>query len=231
MIRRPAQGMPQARVQQEQHRRPIETAEVLQVPLARAERLAKRCLDLAVASVLLLVLGPLLLAIAVMIRLDSKGPALFRQTRVGCGGRQFMIYKFRSMHTTDDGPIVRQAGREDARITRVGRMLRGNSLDELPQLLNVVIGDMSLVGPRPHAVAHDRHYAALITDYASRHQVLPGITGWAQVTGFRGETPTVACMQGRIERDLWYIRNWSVWLDIKILCMTVVAVARRTNAY
>lgn len=214
------------------HRDSIEASVPLTAhALSRPAIILKRCLDVSVAAALILVLGPILIAIAIAIRLDSRGPVLFRQTRVGLGGRHFMIYKFRSMVTTDDGSIVRQAERDDPRITRVGRLLREYSLDELPQLLNVVIGDMSLVGPRPHAVAHDRHYQALIAGYPGRHSALPGITGWAQVTGHRGETPTVACMEARIERDLWYIRHWSIWLDIKILVMTVGAVVRRTNAY
>jgi Undecaprenyl-phosphate glucose phosphotransferase len=200
-------------------------------PLTSGERMLKRCLDVTVATALLLLLSPLLIAIAILIRLDSRGPILFCQKRVGFCGRTFMIYKFRSMTTTEDGPVIRQVERGDARITRVGRILRELSLDELPQLINVVIGDMSLVGPRPHAVAHDRYYESLIPDYAWRHHALPGITGWAQVTGYRGGTPTLACMEERIERDLWYIRNWSIWLDLKILFMTIGTVTRPTNAY
>lgn len=210
----------------------IETSEPLTARApARPDRLLKRCLDISVASVLLLLLSPLLLAIAIAIRLDSRGPVLFRQTRVGFGGQHFMIYKFRSMHTTDNGSLVRQAERNDPRITRVGRHLREHSLDELPQLLNVVIGDMSLVGPRPHAVAHDLHYQGLIAEYPLRQRALPGITGWAQVSGYRGETSALACMEARIEHDLWYIRHWSNWLDVRILFMTIGAVVRRTNAY
>jgi exopolysaccharide biosynthesis polyprenyl glycosylphosphotransferase len=215
-----------------QNRRLADAALELQAPpLSRTERMLKRCLDVTAASALLLVLSPILLVIAIMIRLDSRGPVFFRQARVGFCGRPFRIYKFRSMHTTEDGPIVKQAERGDARITRVGRFLREKSLDELPQLINVIIGDMSLVGPRPHAVAHDRYYEPLIPNYARRHNVLPGITGWAQVTGCRGGTPTLGCMEARIERDLWYILNWSIWLDIKILFMTIRTVTRPTNAY
>jgi len=127
--------------------------------------------------------------------------------------------------------VVKQAERGDVRITRVGRFLRETSLDELPQLLNVIIGDMSLVGPRPHAAAHDQHYERLIPAYAWRHHALPGITGWAQVNGHRGETPTLASMEARVEHDLWYVRNWSLWLDLRILARTVRAVLRPTNAY
>ena len=193
--------------------------------------MAKRALDVTAALGLLLVLSPFLVAIAIMIRLDSRGPVLFRQTRVGYGGSPFMIFKFRSMYTTDNGPVVKQAERGDVRITRVGRFLREKSLDELPQLINVVLGDMSLVGPRPHAVAHDRHYEPRVAGYAWRHHALPGITGWAQVMGHRGETPTTASMEARVAHDLWYIRNWSFWLDLKILLMTFRAVLKPTNAY
>ncbi|MEZ5817786.1 MAG: exopolysaccharide biosynthesis polyprenyl glycosylphosphotransferase [Hyphomicrobiaceae bacterium] len=200
-------------------------------PFTRAERRAKRALDVLVASTLLLAASPLLALIAIAIRLDSRGPVLFRQTRIGFGGRPFMIFKFRSMYTTDNGPVVKQAERGDVRITRVGRLLRETSLDELPQLLNVIVGDMSLVGPRPHAVAHDRHYEPLIPGYAWRHHALPGITGWAQVSGLRGETRTLASMEARVAHDLWYIRNWSLWLDLKVLMMTIKAVLRPTNAY
>jgi len=223
---------PAARTLRAQRRDVVDTALELQSPpLSRAERFLKRCLDIPAAAALLLLLSPLFLAIAIMIRLDSRGPVLFRQTRIGFCGRPFMIYKFRSMYTTDDGPVVKQAERGDVRVTRVGRILREKSLDELPQLINVITGDMSLVGPRPHAAAHDRHYEALIPDYAWRHHALPGITGWAQVNGYRGETPTLASMEARIEKDLWYIRNWSIWLDIKILFKTIRTVTRQTNAY
>lgn len=200
-------------------------------PFTRRERLAKRMLDLVAASLLLIALSPVLLAIGILIRLDSRGPVLFRQTRVGYCGRKFMIYKFRSMYTTDDGPVIKQAEKGDSRITRVGRFLREKSLDELPQLLNVLLGDMSLVGPRPHAVAHDKHYEPRIPDYAWRHHALPGITGWAQIMGHRGETPNLASMEDRVAHDLWYIQNWSLWLDLKVLIMTVRAVLKPTNAY
>ena len=205
--------------------------EVQAPPLSRGEWVTKRCLDVALAGTLLVLLSPLLVAIAIMIRLDSKGPILFRQTRAGYCGRPFMIYKFRSMYTTENGPVIKQAEKGDRRVTRVGRLLREKSLDELPQLINVVLGDMSLVGPRPHAMAHDRYYEPLIPDYTWRYHALPGITGWAQVNGYRGETPTLESMEGRIQRDLWYIRNWSVWLDLRILALTVGAVIRPKNAY
>jgi Undecaprenyl-phosphate glucose phosphotransferase len=205
--------------------------EIRKAPGRKAERSMKRWLDAALAALLIVLASPLLIAIAIAIRLDSKGPVLFRQTRVGFAGRTFMIYKFRSMRTLDNGSIVQQARRGDQRITRVGRVLRASSLDELPQLFNVLIGDMSLVGPRPHALAHDQHYEHLITDYAWRHHAVPGITGWAQVNGHRGETPTLATMEARVEHDLWYVANWSIWLDLKILVMTIGAVMKPTNAY
>lgn len=200
-------------------------------PFSNAERRAKRILDVVLASILLVGLSPLLLVIGIAIRMDSRGPVLFRQTRQGFCGRPFMIFKFRSMTTTDNGNVIKQAQRGDSRITRVGRFLRETSLDELPQLINVVLGDMSLIGPRPHAVAHDRLYEPQIPAYAWRYHALPGMTGWAQVNGHRGETRDLASMEARVEHDLWYIRNWSIWLDLKILLMTFRAVLKSTNAY
>jgi undecaprenyl-phosphate galactose phosphotransferase/putative colanic acid biosynthesis UDP-glucose lipid carrier transferase len=173
----------------------------------------------------------MLIAIAVLIKLDSRGPVLFRQTRVGFNGRTFRILKFRTMKTLEDGPEIRQATRGDDRVTSMGRWLRATSADELPQLINVLRGDMSLVGPRPHAVAHNGQYDVAIANYAARHRVKPGITGWAQVCGYRGETPTVDLMLKRVEHDLWYIDNWSFWLDAVILLRTLVALMRPQNAY
>jgi exopolysaccharide biosynthesis polyprenyl glycosylphosphotransferase len=171
------------------------------------------------------------LIVALAIRLDSKGPIFFRQNRIGFSGRTFQIYKFRTMITMDNGDVVRQASRNDKRVTRVGRLLRRSSIDELPQLLNVLQGEMSLVGPRPHAVAHDNEYDKLIAVYALRHHMKPGITGWAQVNGCRGETPTLDSMRERVEHDIWYINNWSLWLDIVTLFRTVLELARSRNAY
>jgi exopolysaccharide biosynthesis polyprenyl glycosylphosphotransferase len=194
--------------------------------------LTSRATDVALAFLALLVLSPLLLLTALLIRLDSRGPALFRQTRTGLNGRTFQIYKFRTMRVQEDGPEIQQARRGDARITPLGRILRATSLDELPQLLNVLCGDMALVGPRPHAVAHDHFYARQIPSYHQRFQVRPGITGWAQVHGARGETPTVEHMQRRIELDLWYVEHRSLALDLKILARTVsVALTHRNIAY
>jgi Undecaprenyl-phosphate glucose phosphotransferase len=199
-------------------------------PLGPLEIAVKRSFDLVVAATALALLSPLLLLIAVVIRLDSPGPCLFRQRRHGFNQEAFSVFKFRSMRTAKDA-IFRQATRNDDRITRVGRILRRTNLDELPQLLNVIRGDMSLVGPRPHALAHDRSFERRIARYARRHNVRPGITGWAQVNGLRGETLTDADMQRRVEHDLHYIDNWSLWFDIQILVMTVLARSAFRNAY
>jgi len=199
-----------------------------------ASRLAaatKRTLDLGIATALLIFLAPLLLAIALVIRFESAGPALFRQQRLGFNGKTFRIFKFRSMHVLEDGEHVRQAEPGDDRVTRVGRFLRVSSLDELPQFINVVLGDMSLVGPRPHAVAHDRQFGLLIADYALRRRVKPGITGWAQVNGLRGATPTVDMMRKRVDHDLWYVQNASIGLDLKIMLRTPRELFRQRNAY
>jgi Undecaprenyl-phosphate glucose phosphotransferase len=205
--------------------------EVQRAPLTPTERAAKRAFDVAVAALGLFAIAPFLLAIALAVRIDSPGPILFRQARGGFNGRTFKILKFRTMRVMEDGPELTQATARDDRVTRVGRWLRRTSIDELPQLINVLRGDMSLVGPRPHAVAHDVQYSRLISNYPYRHHVKPGMTGWAQVNGFRGETPTIALMRRRCELDLWYITNWSFWLDIRILTRTVVEVCRSPNAF
>jgi putative colanic acid biosynthesis UDP-glucose lipid carrier transferase len=191
---------------------------------------AKRTLDLLVAVPALLLLAPLFAVIALFIRLESRGPVLFRQKRNGICGNGFDILKFRTMHVLEDGETIVQAHEGDPRVTRVGRILRRYSLDELPQLLNVFAGDMSLVGPRPHARAHDAHYAARIRNYHYRQAVKPGMTGWAQVNGHRGPTPTVESMADRIELDLWYARHASFALDLKILLRTPLEVLRHRNA-
>lgn len=182
---------------------------------------AKRLMDLVIATTALLLAGPFLLAIAAAIRLTSKGPALFRQRRYGLDGREIVIYKFRTMTVTEDSGWLDQARPNDARITRFGRFLRRYSLDETPQLINVLQGRMSLVGPRPHAVGHNEEYRRLIKGYMVRHKVPPGITGLAQIKGFRGATPRLQDMQGRVRCDLEYLRNWSLLLDLKILILTV----------
>jgi len=193
--------------------------------------LTKRALDLGVAIPLFLLLSPLLALLAVFIRLDSAGPAVFRQKRTGLHGRPFEILKFRTLSVMEEGDDVVQVRAGDLRITRAGRWLRKTSLDELPQLLNVIRGEMSLVGPRPHAVAHDRYYAALIEEYAQRWRVKPGITGWAQVNGLRGETRTVEVMQARIRHDIWYASHADIALDLRILFRTPVEILRHRNAY
>jgi Undecaprenyl-phosphate glucose phosphotransferase len=206
-------------------------AELQRRPLTDAERATKRAFDMILASAALIALLPMFLVVAALIKLDSKGPVFFRQTRAGFSGRTFKIYKFRTMSTLDDGPVVRQATRDDVRVTRIGRWLRRSSIDEMPQLINVVLGHMSLVGPRPHALAHDDYYEKLIATYAYRQHVKPGITGWAQVNGFRGETPTIDLMERRVEHDLWYVANWSFWLDLRTLFLTAGALLRHHDTY
>ena len=205
--------------------------EMQREPLTLAQRAVKRAIDIALASLALLVLAPLLLVVAFIIKLDSPGPVMFRQVRIGRGGRPFRIVKFRTMHVMEDGADVCQAVRRDCRVTRSGRFLRSTSLDELPQLLNVLFGEMSLVGPRPHARAHDEYYATLIENYQVRQHVKPGLTGWAQINGFRGETPTVDLMHRRIQHDLWYAANAGLSLDFLILLRTVPALFGHRNAY
>lgn len=200
-------------------------------PLSRPQRLAKRILDIVVAAPLLVLMTPAMAAIAVAIRLDSPGPAFFHQQRLGLHGRPFAIVKFRTMTVAEDGAHVVQACKNDPRITRVGCFLRMWSLDELPQLYNVLKGEMSLVGPRPHACAHDEFYSALIGHYEQRQRVKPGITGWAQVNGHRGETPTIESMRARVDFDVWYARHAGIALDLEILFRTAFEVFRRRNAY
>lgn len=205
--------------------------EINRAPLSAFEQAQKRVLDLLLASGLLLLLMPLLALVGMGILVDSGRPILFRQKRKGFGGRPFSIYKFRTMTVCEDGGEIRQAERQDARVTRLGRVLRRTSVDELAQLLNVIRGDMSLVGPRPHAVAHDNYYDRQIATYAYRHHVKPGLTGWAQVNGYRGETREVGQMEARIRHDLWYINNWSIWLDIRIIVTTAWVVLFDKQAY
>lgn len=201
------------------------------IPMTDAERNLKSVLDRVTALALVLLLSPLLLLIWLAIRLDSPGPALFRQKRHGMGGEPIEVLKFRTMkrHNERSGSVT-QATPEDERVTRLGRWLRRSSLDELPQLFNVLKGEMSLVGPRPHAVEHNELFKSQIPRYMLRHKVKPGITGWAQVHGLRGITDTPEKMSLRIEHDLWYIQNWSLWLDLRILLMTPLAMVHR-NAY
>ena len=195
-----------------------------ETPIHGMRGLAKRLTDVAVASAMLLFLAPLLLGIAAWIKASSPGPVIFSQRRYGLNGEKIVVYKFRTMHVTEDGAEITQASRADPRITSAGRVLRKYSLDELPQLINVLQGRMSLVGPRPHAVAHNEMYRKLIDGYMVRHKVLPGITGLAQVNGLRGETQTLEQMEARVRCDLEYLRNWSVGLDLKILAQTALRV-------
>jgi putative colanic acid biosynthesis UDP-glucose lipid carrier transferase len=192
---------------------------------------AKRLIDISGASVALLLLWPVLLLIAVLVRLDSPGPVIFKQRRYGLNGEEIAVYKFRTMTVCEDGDAIRQAQRGDARVTRIGQFLRRTSLDELPQLFCVIAGSMSLVGPRPHAVAHNEQYRRIIDGYMLRHKVQPGMTGWAQINGFRGATDTLEQMRQRVAYDLDYLRRWSPWVDIQILWRTVWLVIRDRNAY
>jgi Undecaprenyl-phosphate glucose phosphotransferase len=205
--------------------------ELQRAPLNRPQRAMKRAIDLALAIPLTLLLSPLFAALAIAIVIESKGPAVFRQERLGLGGRPVTIFKFRSMRVVENGANVAQATKNDARVTNIGRFLRKTSIDELPQLLNVILGTMSLVGPRPHALAHDQLYATLIDNYELRQHVKPGITGWAQVNGYRGETADVGLMRARVEHDVWYAKNASIFLDLQILVRTVIEVLRARNAY
>lgn len=204
--------------------------EIQRAPLSRTEQRLKRCTDIVGAASVLLLLSPLMLITALLIKLDSAGPIFFFQTRNGFNGRKFRIVKFRTMHVLEDGDQIRQATRSDPRVTPLGRWLRRANIDELPQLFNVLKGDMSLVGPRPHAVAHNTEFEKLVANYAFRHHVKPGITGWAQVNGYRGETPTADVMAKRVEFDLWYINNWSLWTDIRILFRTLI-IGLQSSAY
>ncbi|WP_336486295.1 undecaprenyl-phosphate glucose phosphotransferase [Methylobacterium nigriterrae] len=198
-------------------------------PLNLGEVLIKRAFDLTVALAALVLLAPLMAAVALLIKLDSPGPVFFRQRRYGFNQQPFGVFKFRSMRV-EENAAFRQATRNDSRITRVGAMLRRSNIDELPQLINVVLGEMSLVGPRPHALAHDRSFERRIALYARRHNVRPGITGWAQVNGLRGETLTDLDMQRRVAHDLHYIDNWSIWFDIRIIVQTLISPRAYRNA-
>jgi undecaprenyl-phosphate galactose phosphotransferase/putative colanic acid biosynthesis UDP-glucose lipid carrier transferase len=205
--------------------------DIQRAPLSGAQRFVKRVMDIVVASLALIFFLPIMALTAIAIKLDSPGPVIFRQNRKGFNGRQFVIFKFRTMTVQENGPAVAQATRDDPRVTAIGRLLRSASIDELPQLLNVLKGDMSLIGPRPHALAHDNYFENILGDYAFRHHVKPGITGWAQCNGARGATPSIEHISERVKLDLWYINNWSPWLDIQILIRTFFEVLRKRNAY
>ncbi len=204
---------------------------VCETPFTGFNNVLKRASDIVLALLILVLLAPVLLAVAIGVKRSSPGPVVFKQRRYGLDGREILVYKFRSMTVCDDGDNVRQATRNDSRITPFGAFIRRTSLDELPQFINVLQGRMSIVGPRPHAVAHNETYRKLIKGYMIRHKVKPGITGWAQVNGYRGETETVEKMQKRIEFDLDYLRNWSLGLDLWIIVKTALLVVKDRNAY
>jgi len=209
----------------------IPVVAMLETPFYGYRGVVKRVTDVGFSALILLLLLPLLVVIALAIRLSSRGPIIFTQRRYGLDGREIGVYKFRTMLVTEDGAEIRQASKTDNRITRVGRVLRRSSMDELPQLINVLQGRMSLVGPRPHAVAHNEEYRKLIKGYMLRHKVLPGITGLAQINGWRGETSNLEDMEARVNYDLDYLRHWTPLLDFKILLLTVVKVFRDEKAY
>jgi len=209
----------------------IPVVAVCETPFTGFDGMIKRGSDIVLSVLILAMLAPLLALIALAVKLTSPGPAIFRQRRYGVDGHEIIVYKFRSMTTLDDGDQVQQARKQDPRVTPVGAFLRRTSLDELPQFLNVLQGRMSIVGPRPHAVAHNEMYRKLIKGYMLRHKVRPGITGWAQVNGYRGETETLEKMKARIDCDLEYLRNWSLRLDLFIIAKTVWVVAKNDDAY
>ena len=201
-------------------------------PLPRVALLQKAIFDRLFATVTLILIAPLMVAIAVAVKLSSQGPVFFRQTRKGADGKTFRIFKFRTMHVhAPKTGVIQQATRNDPRITRLGGFLRRTSLDELPQFLNVLRGEMSVVGPRPHATEHDDYYQKIVDGYIHRYRIKPGITGWAQVNGFRGETDRLEKMQGRVEYDMYYLRNWSLRLDIRIVIATFMKGLVHRNAY
>ena len=204
---------------------------VFENPLFGVDGVLKRFADILLACIALLVAAIPMMVIALLVKASSKGPVFFRQKRYGMDGQEILVWKFRSMRTCDNGPVVKQATKDDPRITRLGGVLRKTSLDELPQLFNVITGTMSLVGPRPHASAHNEQYRTQIRGYMLRHKVKPGITGLAQVNGCRGETETLDKMERRIEWDHQYIRRWSLWLDIKILFKTLYVIWGQEEAY
>jgi putative colanic acid biosynthesis UDP-glucose lipid carrier transferase len=204
---------------------------VCESPFTGLNGAVKRTSDIVISVLILVLILPLLLLIAIGVKATSPGPAIFRQRRYGLDGKEIIVYKFRSMTVCEDGPTLKQAQQNDQRVTPFGAFLRRTSLDELPQFINVIQGRMSIVGPRPHAVAHNELYRKLIKGYMIRHKVKPGITGWAQVHGYRGETDTMEKMQKRIDCDLEYLRNWSLRLDIFIIFKTPLALLRRQNAY
>ena len=204
---------------------------IFDTPMLGVNALIKRAEDIILASLILLLISPILFGLALAVRLTSRGPAIFKQRRYGIDGKPIEVWKFRSMTVTENGATITQATKSDSRLTPIGAFIRRTSLDELPQFINVLKGDMSIVGPRPHAVAHNEQYRKQILGYMLRHKVKPGITGLAQVNGWRGETDTLDKMEKRIEFDLEYIRSWSLWLDSKIVFFTIFKGFVNRNAY
>lgn len=209
----------------------IPVISVFETPLTGINAVHKRVFDIVAASLILLAIAPLMLAIAALVKATSKGPVIFKQRRYGMDGDEILVYKFRSMSVCEDSQVVTQATQNDARVTRIGAILRRTSLDELPQFLNVLQGTMSIVGPRPHAIAHNEHYRKLIHGYMWRHKVKPGITGWAQINGYRGETDTIDKMEGRVIYDIAYLKRWSLWMDVTIIFKTLKLVVKDSQAY
>jgi len=203
---------------------------VCETPFTGVNGLVKRLSDIVLSILILVLISPVMLAVAIAVKLTSRGPVIFMQRRYGLDGEEIHVYKFRSMKVTEDGGEIIQVSRRDPRVTTVGAFLRRTSLDELPQFINVLQGRMSIVGPRPHAVAHNEMYRKLIRGYMVRHKVKPGITGWAQVNGYRGETETLDKMQARVDYDLDYLRNWSLRLDLKIILKTILVVIHGDGA-
>ncbi len=205
---------------------------VFDTPLgSRTAQFIKRCEDVIFSTLIMIIISPILALLALGVKLSSPGPILFKQKRYGMNGKQINVYKFRSMTTQDNGEVIKQAMKNDIRITKFGAFIRKTSLDELPQFFNVLQGKMSIVGPRPHAIAHNEEYRKLIPKYMQRHLVKPGITGWAQINGWRGETDTLEKMEKRIDFDLHYLNNWTLWLDIKIIILTAIKGFIHKNAY
>ena len=209
----------------------IDALSIFESPYLGSKILLKRFEDIVVSLIAIILLSPVFILIAITLKLTCPGPVLFKQSRYGLRGEIISVLKFRSMTVMESDGEVKQATRDDKRVTAFGAFLRRNSLDELPQFFNVLIGDMSVVGPRPHAVSHNEEYRKLIQFYMLRHHVKPGITGWAQVSGWRGETDTLDKMQKRVEFDLYYILQWSIWFDLKILMLTILTCLKRSNTY
>lgn len=209
----------------------IPVVPLFDTPINGINMVLKRLEDIIFSFIIILLISPLLVFIALAVKISSPGPVIFKQIRYGMDGKPIKVWKFRSMTVMENDTSIKQATKNDVRVTKVGKILRQTSLDELPQFFNVLTGGMSIVGPRPHAVAHNEQYRNLIEGYMLRHKVKPGITGWAQINGWRGETDTVDKMQKRVKYDLEYIREWSIWLDLKIIFLTIFKGFINKSAY